>query len=87
MIDRVKTVSRGVAAQRLKIGVPVLACGFEKIQQAAADATDSRNFKLAGPNRIQRCVACERSRKNTAIKSSNVTDSAVKITRGWRSFR
>src|SRR4029077_12086547 len=62
MIDRVKTVSHGIAAQRDEIGVPVLARGLEKIQQAAADATDGRNFKLAGPNRLIESVRLQRFR-------------------------
>ena len=52
MVDGVETILTGIAAYRLEIEVPVLAGGFQKIQQAAADAADRRNFEFARPDRL-----------------------------------
>jgi hypothetical protein len=64
MIDRVEVPRGGIAAPRLEVKVPVLASIFQKIQQAAADTADRRNFKFAQPDRrmegadLQRVRTC-----------------------------
>ena len=57
-----ETVGSRVAAQRFEIGIPVLAGGFQKIQQAAAHAPDRGNFQFARPYRLIEGQRLERFR-------------------------
>src|SRR5436190_1811619 len=51
-----------ITAQRFEVGIPVLAGGLKKIEQAAADAPNCRNFQFSGANGLIESARLERFR-------------------------